>query len=180
MNQLTKFGLVLGVICLIATLVLAVTYEVTKPKIEAQGHTEEGEALRAILPEAGSFTARQADGIEYFDALKGNSLVGYCIKVTGNGYGGFMRIIVGVDTAGVIKGVRILEHQETPGLGSKINEAGPGEGQCPFLRQFIGHNARTVAVKKDIDAITGATISSRAVTEAINKTTNEFFSRIKR
>ena len=180
MNQMAKFGMILGIICLAATLVLAVTYEVTKPKIEAELKTEEQAALKKIMPEADSFEAKSAGDIEYFDASKDSVLVGYCIKVTGAGYSGYMRIIVGIDTNGIIKGVNILEHQETPGLGSKINEIKPGDTEPYFLRQFKGKQARTVAVKKDIDAITGATISSKAVTDAINKTVNEFMTKVKR
>lgn len=180
MSQLAKFGLILGVICLAATLVLALTYEITKPKIDEQLRIEEQAALKKIIPEADSFEPKTIDGIEYFEALKGSDLIGYCLKVTGTGYGGYMRIIVGIDPAGTIKGVSILEHQETPGLGSKINEIKPGETEPYFLRQFKGKSARTVTVKKDIDAITGATISSKAVTDAINQTVDAFLSKVKR
>lgn len=180
MNQLLKFGIILGTICLAATLVLAVTYEVTRPKIEEQMKIEEQEALKAILPEADNFAAKTANGIDYFEALKGSDVTGYCVKVTGAGYAGYMRMIVGIDTNGIIKGIRILEHQETPGLGAKINETSPGEKEPYFLRQFKGKQARTIAVEKDIDAITGATISSRAVTDAINKTVGEFLAKVKR
>jgi electron transport complex protein RnfG len=180
MNQLFKFGLVLGIICLLATLVLAVTYEITKPKIDAQIRSEEDAALKVIMPDAQDFKKKTMDGIDYFEAMKGKAAIGYCVKVTGEGYGGYIRMMVGLDTNGVIKGVRILEHQETPGLGSKINEIAPGENDPYFLRQFIGKNARTVSSDKGIDAITGATISSRAVTDAINKTVEEFLRKVKR
>ena len=177
-SQMVKFGLILAVICLSATLVLAVTYQVTKPKIDEELRAEEEAALKIILPEADSFNAKSVNGIEYFDALKGRSLVGYCIKVTGIGYNGFMRMVVGIDAGGVIKGIEILEHHETPGLGSKIYEIRPSEKDAWFLRQFVGKSARTIAVKRDIDAITGATISSKAVVDAVNKTVNEFFSKV--
>ena len=178
MSQMVKFGLTLGVICLAATLVLAVTYEVTKPRIDAAMKAEEEAALKTIIPEADFFKSGMAGDIEYFEALKGSALIGYCIKVTGSGYGGYMRIIVGIDTLGAIKGVRILENQETPGLGSKINEVRPGENEPYFLKQFKGKNAAAVAVNKDIDAITGATISSKAVTDAINRTVTEFMKKV--
>jgi electron transport complex protein RnfG len=179
MNQMARFGMILGIICLAATLVLAVTYEVTKPKIEAALKLEEQAALKKIVPAANSFEAKSDGDIKYFEALKDGALVGYCVKVTGSGYGGYMRIIVGIDTNGIIKGVNILEHQETPGLGSKINEVRLGDTEPYFLRQFNGKQARTVTVKKDIDAITGATISSKAVTDAINKTVDEFLLKVK-
>ena len=132
------------------------------------------------MPEADSFSEKTIDDIGYFEALKNGSLIGYCVKLTGTGYSGYIRMMVGIELDGTIKGVRVLEHYETPGLGSKINEIIPGETQAYFLRQFIGKGARTVAVKKDIDAVTGATISSAAVTSAINKTVTEFLSKVKR
>ncbi|MDO8535857.1 MAG: RnfABCDGE type electron transport complex subunit G [Candidatus Omnitrophota bacterium] len=180
MSQLVKFGLILGVICLAATLVLAVTYEVTKPKIEKQLNTEEQDALKAIIPSADSFNEKTLDGIDYFEAFKGKTLVGYCVRAVGNGYGGYMKIMAGVDPNGTIEGVAVLEHNETPGLGAKINEIKPGESEPWFLKQFKGKPARTIAVKKDIDAITGATISSKAVTNAIRETVDDLFIKLKR
>lgn len=180
MSQLIRFGIVLGTICLVATLVLALTHEITKPKIDEELRFEENMALKAIMPYADSFNENQIDEIEYFEARKGKSLVGYCIRVTGNGYNGFMRMIVGIDLNGIINGVEILEHQETPGLGAKVNEIRPEEKEPYFLAQFKGKQASEIAVKKDIDAITGATISSRAVTVAISTTVAEFLAKVKR
>jgi len=196
MSQLIKFGLILGVICLAATLVLAVTYEITKPKIEEQLKMEEQNALKSIMPSADSFSEKARDGIEYFEALKGKTVVGYCVRVVGSGYNGYIRMIAGVDLNGVIQGVAVLEHSETPGLGAKISEIRPGESEPWFLKQFKGKNARAIAVKKDIDgstmltiapglsrgvdAITGATISSRAVTDAIRKIVDDLWSKLKK
>lgn len=180
MNQLFRFGLILGVICLAATLVLAVTYQVTKPKIEKMMKAEEDAALRLIMPEADSFVAKSANETEYFEAKKSGAIIGYCIRANAPGYNGFIRIVVGIDTDGVIKGVRVLEHQETPGLGAKINETRPGEKEPWFLRQFAGKHGQTVEVKKDVDAITGATISSRAVADAVREAVDKFMTEAKR
>ena len=180
MSQLVKFGLILGAICLAATLVLAVTYEVTKPKIEEQLKTEEQNALKSIMPLADSFGEKTLDGIEYFEALKGKTVVGYCVRVAGSGYSGYIRMIAGVDLNGTIQGVAVLEHSETPGLGAKINEIRPGESEPWFLKQFKGKYARAIAIEKDIDAITGATISSKAVTDAIRKTVDDLLSKLKK
>jgi len=179
-KQLAKFGIILGSICLIATLVLAVTYEVTKPKIEAQRKAEEESALKMVMPEAESFVEKNIDGIDYFDALKGTSLIGYCIKITGNGYNGYIRMIVGIDRQGMIKGLEILEQAETPGLGSRITEVRPGEKEAYFLKQFKGKLAENLAIKKNIDAITGATITSKSVADAVKKTVTEFLSKVKK
>ncbi len=172
-----KFGIILAVICLMATLVLAVTYEVTKPKIDEAMKNEEKEALELILPEADSFNEKSVDGIDYYEALKGKELIGYCVKVVSNGYSGFIRIIVGIDLNGVITGVEVIEHSETPGLGAKIDEIKPGEKSPWFLKQFVGKPATEIEVKKNIDAITGATVSSKAVTEAVNKAVTEFLNK---
>lgn len=180
MNQLARFGVMLGSICLAATLVLAVTYEITRPRIEAQLKKEENDALKAIMPSADSFAEKSTDGIEYFEARKAGELVGYCVRVSGPGYNGYIRMLVGIDRSGTIKGMDVLEHYETPGLGSKIKETRHGEKDPWFLKQFVGKQAATVTVNRDIDAITGATISSKAVTDAINKTAGEFLSKVKR
>ncbi len=178
-NQLVKFGFVLGTICLAATLVLAVTYEVTKPKIEEQFRREEKESLEIIMPGADDFVEKTVQGIEYFEAYKDKTLMGYCVRVVGNGYGGYIRMLAGVDLNGVIKGVEILEQYETPGLGAKIDETKPGEKDPWFLRQFKGKHASSVIVKKNIDVITGATISSKAVTDAVREKVTEFFQKVK-
>ena len=178
MNKLFKFGFILSVTCLTATLVLALTYEVTKPKIEAELKGEESAALKEILPGADTFKEKSIEGIEYFDAMKDGELIGYCVRVVANGYNGYIRLVVGIDRSGIIKGVQVLEQYETPGLGSKITEVRPGEKDAWFLRQFKGKSASTVTLKKDVDAITGATISSRAVTNAVRDTVSDFLSKI--
>ncbi|MBN1405921.1 MAG: RnfABCDGE type electron transport complex subunit G [Candidatus Omnitrophica bacterium] len=179
MNQLIKFGIVLALICFAATLVLAFTYEITKPKIEKGLEQEEKNALSEIMPEADSFDAKSTDGIDYFEALSSGKTIGYCIKVTGTGYNGYIRMIAGIDEKGTIKGIRVLEQYETPGLGARINEKKPGEKEPAFLKQFNGKNARALEIKKDVDAITGATISSKAVTDAVRDTTSQFLDKIK-
>jgi len=180
MKQLIKFGLILGVICLAATLVLAVTHEVTKPKIAEQLKMEEESALKSIMPSADSFSEKSLDGIEYFEAFKDKMLVGYCVRVVGNGYNGYIRMMAGVSLNGTIQGVAILEHNETPGLGAKINEIKPGESEPWFLKQFRGKNAGSIEVKKNIDAITGATVSSKAVTDAIRETVDSLLNKLKK
>jgi electron transport complex protein RnfG len=178
MNQMVRFGIVLGIICLAATLVLALTYEITKPKIDEQMRMEEQRALKVVIPEADSFEAKTIDDITYFDALKDGELVGYCVNARAVGYGGGIRLVVGITPDGIIKGIEVLQHQETPGLGSKIKEIRPGESEPYFLKQFKGKEASTVVVRKNIDAITGATISSKAVTDAVRTTVDEFLEKV--
>ncbi len=174
MKQILKFGFILGVICLTATFVLAVTYEITKPKIEEQRKQEEQSALKLIIKGADDFVEKQSGDMDYFEAYSGGKLVGYCLRVTGNGYGGYIRMLVGVDKAGTILGIKVLEQYETPGLGTKITEVKPGETEPYFLNQFIGKNGADVELRKNIDAITGATISSRGVTKAVREAVKQF------
>lgn len=86
------------------------------------------------------------------------------------GYGGRIELMVGIDSEGVIKNIQVVSHAETPGLGSKIRDD-------DFVKQFIGRKVTAAAlqVKKDggdVDAISGATISSRAFCEAVQKAIN--------
>ena len=180
MKQLLKFGLILCVICMAATFVLAVTYEVTKPKIEEQQRIEEETALKSILPQADSFTKKQSADIEYYEAFKDGKPIGYCVKAAANGYGGYIHMLIGINLKGTIKGLEILQHQETPGLGSKIKEIAPGEKEPWFLRQFKDKSASGIELKKNIDAITGATISSKAVTDSVRTTIDKFLAEIKK
>lgn len=180
MNQLFKFGAILSSICLAATLVLAVTYQITKPKIEEQQRQAEKEALKIVMPDADSFTPESVKGIEYYEATKDGKSIGYCVKVVGNGYSGFIKMIVGIDPQGTIKGLEVLEQQETPGLGAKVNEVRPGEKRPWFLEQFTGKKADALELRKNIDALTGATITSNAVLTAVKDTVTQFLSDIKR
>ena len=166
MNQMVKYGFILAGICFAAALVLSLVYRATEPKIEEARRREEEAARRELLPAAEAFEKRSAGGMEYYAGLSGGRAVGYCFPASGRGYGGFLKLMVGIDPEGKIAGVRVLEHQETPGLGAKIVEVRPGESEPWFLAAFRGLPARRIGLK-DIQAITGATITSRAVVEAV-------------
>jgi len=89
--------------------------------------------------------------------------IGFAFRAVGKGYGGLIDILVGFENETTIKGVTIVSHLESPGLGARITESS-------FRDQFIGVNIADVALKQkggEIDAVTGATISSRAVVDAI-------------
>ena len=97
-----------------------------------------------------------------FDAQ--DKALGYAFVGEGPGYGGAVRILVGVDgESGEILNLAVLNHAETPGLGSKIEEAS-------FRNQFKGKTLDDpIAIGRDIDGISGATVSSRAVAEAVRR-----------
>jgi len=177
--DIIKNGLIMAAYSLIAGAALAFVYMKTAPVIEAQKEARTGDTVMLeVLPGmSGGFEKKGEEGgfqywIGYRDSGR-HDVGGYVFIVLGNGYtkGVPIETMVGVDPDGVITGVKILFQQETPGLGDKIQEIKAGESEPWFTRQFVGKStADDLRVKKDggvIDAISGATISSRAVTESI-------------
>ncbi|MEF3255439.1 MAG: RnfABCDGE type electron transport complex subunit G [Deferribacterales bacterium] len=160
---------ILAIITAIAALLLSITYNGTKDKIEEAYRQELIKALNVVLPEHDNHPDKEdinIDGKSVYIAKKGGKLVGVAFKSTSSkGYSGDIDILVGIDLNGKVYGVEILKHAETPGLGSKIETDS-------FKRSFKGLGKEDkIAVKKDggvIDQFSGATISPRAVCEAVN------------
>jgi electron transport complex protein RnfG len=175
-----KYGLILLTICLCASLVLSVTYKFTHSRIEAQVISEEKNALDEIFPEASEFQDKVIENTNYYLVRKNNRDLGYIIKVETKGYSGLISMLVGFDFNGEIKGIKILSQQETPGLGAKINEIRSGESKPWFLKQFENKNAKDLELGKDIQAITAATISSKAVLSGVKKNVEEFLTKVRR
>jgi len=128
------------------------------------------EALKEVLPDCNSFSQKK-ENFRYFEGYKNRKLFGYAFLTTDlapeiEGYGGPIEVLVGVDTKGKIKGLKILKHRETPEYF---------ENPIAFLSQFKGKGPKDeISVGKDISAITGATISSIAVSEAVKKSLLKF------
>jgi electron transport complex protein RnfG len=177
MKDIVKLGLILLLVTAIAGAALSVVNNITKPKIEEQKRLVTERALIAALPTADKNeidTVYEGDTLKYYigfkDTLK-NEIAGYAFVAKGAGYSSTIETMVGVDTTGKIIGIKIMQQVETPGLGTKIEEIRYGEQSSWFQRQFIGKLAKGIAVDKDkgeIVSVTGATISSRAVTNSIN------------
>lgn len=173
-----RYGIILFIICLCASLVLSLTYKVTQAKIEAQLTADEKTALNGVFTGATSFEDRTLDGTQYYLAKKGNHELGYVIKVEAKGYSSTIVMLAGFDKSGKIKGVEVLSQQETPGLGAKIVEVKAGERQPWFLRQFTDRKVGDLNLK-NIQAITAATITSTAVVGSVRKAVEEFLARVK-
>ena len=188
MNKLVKDALVLTVITVISGCALGAVYEITKAPIAKASEDATQAAYKEVFADAASF-----EDYEEFDADKANSLVaakgytddeinnvvvacddagetlGYVITVTSHaGYGGDIVFSMGVTKDGVLNGYSITEISETAGLGMKAKEPA-------FADQFQGKAAGTLEVIKQgeasdtqIEAISGATITSNAVTNGIN------------
>jgi|YelNatPaOPRAMG01_1025707.scaffolds.fasta_scaffold00001_35 electron transport complex protein RnfG len=187
MKDVLRMAWILGVVTVLAAAVLGAVNHVAKPRIEEQRRLALEQALLSALPKADPraiVPVYEGDEIVYYKGYAQpdtTGLVGYAFVARGAGYSSEIETLVGVDTTGQIIGLKILREVETPGLGTKIEEVRYGEKDPWFQRQFIGKRARQLAVDKDggeIVSVTGATISSRAVTNSIRKGLEELEKRL--
>lgn len=177
MRDILKLGGILGFVTILAAAILAIVNGITQPLIEAQRVMALQEAVSLALPVTSPTSIRSvpADTKEplFFvglDSTDSSKIAGYAFVAVGKGYSSSIRTMVGVDTSMKIVGLKVLSQSETPGLGTKVEEIKYGEKDPWFLRQLIGKLGPKLAVTKDggeIEAITGATISSRALANSI-------------
>ncbi len=166
---------VLLIICIVAAFLLAVTNGVTAPKIAAVNKDNEEKARQVVFADAVSFGNETVienkkiseNEIKIVDALDANGAKIGCVVVTiEQGYGGAITVMTGVDLEGKVTGVDILSISETPGLGANAEKDS-------FLSQFVNKIfgvtvTKNAPAENEIKAITGATITSNAVTKAVN------------
>ena len=150
---------VLTVICVIVSEALVFTYQATKPIIDEAKNAEANAARAVVLPGASGFEevelSAQIEGA--VDAYKETSGKGYVVTASAQGYGGPVNLMVGFDANGTITGVKMLEHQETPGFGAKLAEDSYGAG-------YVG---KTASDYTEVDGISGASITSKAYKKAL-------------
>ena len=161
-DKIFKPIVVLCTICIVITGALAATNQVTAPIIEAATIAAQNAARTELLPEADSFT--RAEGIEVAnvsDVYVADNGVGAVITCESKGYGGTITVMVAFNPDATVKQIKVTEQAETAGLGAKI------QTEKSFLDSFVGLPAEDFEVT-DINAISGATISSKAVTAAVN------------
>ena len=155
---------ILTAICVIVTLLLAVTNVLTADRIAANSEKVAAESRSKVLA-AQSYEQLDEAGNVYAAVLENGEYAGVVVATESNGYGGAIKVMTGIRLDGSVSGVNILEMSETPGMGAKAKEDS-------FLAQYKGAAEPDMSVKKDggtIDAISGATITSRAVTNAVNE-----------
>ena len=129
-NSSIYHGLVLGAFCLGFGLLLALTHRVTKEDIAARAMEDRQNSLSAVIPDSihdnnpvtDTVTIKGGDGKELtvYRAKKGNQVTGVAYEISGIGYAGPIKLMLGVGADGRVLGVRALAHKETPGLGDKI------------------------------------------------------------
>ncbi len=158
-------ALSLFLICAVAAGALAYVNSVTAPTIAANNAAAADKSRGEVLPAADSFEEKNApDGAVYYVGKSGADVVGYVFTTAAKGYGGDVEIMTGIDVGGKITGISILTINETPGLGMNAKKDS-------FREQYVGKSGE-LAVNKDggeIVAITSATVTSRAVTGAVNQ-----------
>jgi len=162
--------IVLTSISLVSAFLLGFTYTKTKPVADKVAQQKLENAIKAVVPEfdrlSEKYKVEGFDRLDLYTAYKGEEVVGTAVKtVSSKGFSGDVWIMAGFDSEGKIFNTSILEHKETPGLGTKMADS-------KFKEQVNGKDLQTfkLTVKKDggeIDAITAATISSRAFCDAI-------------
>lgn len=158
-NDFIRSVVVLGAICLIIAFTLAAVNSLASPVIAA-GKLERANAARIeLLPAADSFVTLTAPGApsSVTEISRAENGSGYVITVVVDGYGGEMTVMCGIDADGLITNTKVLSHSETKGLGSKVTEAA-------YSTQYVGKDSAL----SDVDAISGATVSSKAYYGAIS------------
>lgn len=164
-------AIVLVCICLVVTLALAGTYSVANPKILDNQQKAADQARMLVLPEGDSFT--EYDGkleAGVVDCYIADNKAGMAVTSEYKGFGGAVKVMTGISADGKITGVTVTEHAETPGLGTKA--------MVPeYLAQYMdvtetvgGH----INNDENIDAVTGATISSNAIYNSVTEALAQF------
>lgn len=172
-------SVVLTVICIVIAASLAFTNSITADKIAALEKQQSVEAMKAVFDDEG---ASFRDGTVTLDdkeysysavTLNGET-IGYVFTVSNNGYGGAVKVMTGINNDGTVRRIQVLSvDDETPGLGQNA------KSKAGFSEQFSGKSGSISYEKnKDIDALTGATITTNAVVRDVN-TALELFQKVK-
>ena len=178
-NEFVQLGGILCAITLVVALALGAVNAVTVDKIAQINQQKIEDSLEAVMPGAESEAIEVAEGttvttetknatsveiLSAYKMTKDGADAGYCVEVGPTGFGGVVDTMVGIDADGNITGISVISaSQETPGLGA--NSTKP-----EFQEQFAGLAGTEVAVEKDggsIVALTGATITSRCISEGV-------------
>ncbi len=161
----------LTLIAMVMSALLTVVYLQTKGPIEDSSRKKEMEAIKQVSPSFDNDPTEesiQLEGVTIYPGKKSDRYSGFAVKTfTEKGFGGHIELMVGFRTDGSIVNIKVLEHKETPGLGTKMTEK-------KFINQFFDKNPRDFSLKvsKDggkVDAITAATVTSRAFCDAMQR-----------
>ncbi len=163
-KKIIKLGLILLIITAVSTGLLAFVNNLTAPVIEANNIKNQEEAKKEVLSSATEFIKITT---EVYEGKKDGETVGYTVNVSPKGYGGAIDMMVGINKDMTVSGIKILSMSETPGLGAKA-------GDEDFINQYKGKNKdlslkKSGAKENEINAISGATVTSTAVTNGVKE-----------
>lgn len=180
MREVVRLGLILFIITFVAAALLGFANEVTSDLIAQVQEQESNKARQEVLSSAKNFEPLDESTFNtivsennkvkevYIGKDSNNELVGYTVKTIASGYGGDIEIITGISVDGNITGMKVVSHSETPGLGANSQKP-------EFQNQFVGKTAsskiyvvKTAPKDNEIQAISGATITSNAVSNGVN------------
>lgn len=172
-KNIVKYGLILFIITAVSTGLVSIVYNITEPIITQQQIEKDNNSRKLILPDATEFVKVEKEYLEpiievYEGKNQSGETVGYTIKTATKGYGGPVEVTTGITVDGVINAVSMGSLTETPGLGAKAEDEA-------FYGQYAGKDVTEIKVVKgvapkddEIAAISGATITSNAVTLGVN------------
>ncbi len=194
MRDIVRFGIILMVVAAFSAGSLAIVYNVTEERRKKVLEEEKQKALLEVLPTAKVFEPVKKRDIFYYIGYESGDrekIVGIAFIAEGKGYSSTIRTMVGITPEGEITGLKILSQQETPGLGARIEEVPSGKtirdifrrdvkkvrvDKKPwFQKQFAGKKSEDLHTEK-MEAITGATISSKAVIDSVREKIDEIAS----
>ena len=172
-KEILRPAISLFVICLAVTALLAGTNLLTRDQIEQQSLLAEQNARIAVCPDGKTFEPGDDEG-SYYVAKDGDSVVGYIFTTEASGYGGKLKVMTGTSSDGTITGISFLSIDETPGLGMNAQK----DSYKDQYKQPVPEKGFTLvkgeAAEGEISAMTGATITSTAVTDAVNAAIEQY------
>lgn len=200
MGDIVKLCVILTVVCMLNGLAIGYVYDASRAAIKKTAAATLADSLRLVVPRAEKFSGKKqaalADGrsLDYYEGYgPGGAVAGYALAAERQGYQSLLKVLVGIDPAGTIEGIKVIEQAETPGLGARVDEVeargtlwgriagmfrgAAAAGEVPaepwFQAQYRGLTPAELKLLrpgqdgKGIHALTGATITSRACTDAV-------------
>ena len=185
-KYLIKLTVTLFLTCVVVAGALGAVNMVTKDKIAAINLEKTQIAMKAVVADPDNSTFSDALALsddmtaaalagggtltEAYEVMVNGASVGHALKIVASGSQGNIEMMVGLDAEGAVTGVSIVKHSETAGIGTKVADNEPNNAGVGVLDQFVGKSVADMPlnVGSNVDAITGATVSTKGVTAGVN------------
>ena len=185
-KYLIKLTVTLFLTCVVVAGMLGAVNMVTKDKIAAINLEKTQTAMKAVVADPDNSTFSDALALtdemtaatlagggtltEAYEVLVGGAPAGHALKIVASGSQGSIEMMVGLDAEGAVTGVSVVKHAETAGIGTKVVDNEPNNAGVGVLDQFVGKSAADAPlnVGSNVDAITGATVSTKGITAGVN------------